>query len=73
MKPRREVWLAIEEAQSALTILDSLIEERLSGADRDRDRKQMAALVGKARASLDKGQEALSDAVSAAQAALGRI
>jgi hypothetical protein len=68
-KAKREVWLALEEAQSALAVIDSALAERL---DAD-DRQQLDSLVDRARKALDRAQLRLSESVRAAQLAIESI
>lgn len=68
-KQRREVWLSLETAQSALIILGSLIAEKLH-AD---DRKQIDSLIENARKAIDGAQSKLTEAVHNAQKAIDGI
>jgi hypothetical protein len=68
-KQQREVWLSLETAQSALTILESVVGEQYH-AD---DRKQIDALIEKARTAIDRAQNHLTDALRDAQNAIDRI
>lgn len=68
-KQRREVWLSLETAQSALTILESVLGDQLH-AD---DRKRIDPLIEKARSAIDRAQTHLTDALRDAQNAIDRI
>lgn len=68
-KQRREVWLSLETAQSALSILETLIGEQLH-AD---DRKQVDVLIKKARSAIDRAQTHLTVSLRDAQNAIDRI
>lgn len=68
-KQKREVWLSLETAQSALTILGSLVAEKLH-AD---DCKQIDGLIEKARTAIDRAQTHLTDALRDAQKAIDGI
>lgn len=68
-KQRREVWLSLETAQSALSILETLIGEQLH-AD---DRKQVDVLIEKARSAIDRAQTHLTVSLRDAQNAIDRI
>ena len=57
-KPTRKVTLAIAEADAALTILKSVIAERIH----EDDRKEIDALIDKALRSLNSANYDLSDA-----------
>lgn len=68
-KQRREVWLSLETAQSALTILEGVIVDQLH-AD---DRKRIDPLIEKARSAIDRAQTHLTDALRVAQNAIDGI
>lgn len=68
-KHSRNVWLALETAQSALAILDSLIADQIHAADR----KRIDPVLEKAISAIDAAQTHLTDALSDAQNAIDRI
>lgn len=68
-KQSRNVWLALETAQSALAVLESQIAEQMH-AD---DRKKIDSLIEKARSAIDAVQTHLTDAFRDAQNAINRI
>ncbi len=70
-KPKREVWLAIEEAHAALSVLDTELSQ-VQPHDQPHI-EPCVKLVQRAKNALDKAQRHLSDALQDAQAAIDKI